>query len=228
MSSQPFKQHFLDLKNQLKPVGIVFLGLMITGYYLAQPLLQYIKNMVGVKVIAIHPYEVFVTRIEIGFYLAAIVTIPVFITQVIRFFKPAFTEEEYSYIIKFLPLLFILSFAGLAVGIMFLTQMATGFLQGLATGTGIVNTWTISNITSYIAKLSLATSIIFNIPTVVILLNKTGAVSIERFKNYRRHALIGSVGLAALLSPPDFFSMLFLAAPSYSFYELGLKTAALI
>jgi len=223
-----FREHFNEFKDQLKPAAYWFIAVFAAGYYLAQPVLQYIKNLVGLKVIAIHPYEIFVTRVEIGFYLALIVTLPMISTQVIRFFKPAFTEKEYIQIKKYIPLLFTCSILGLTVGTIFLTEMATGFLQGLATGTGIENTWTISNITSYIAKLSLATSLIFNIPVVVILLNKTGAVELPKFKKYRKHALIGSVLTAALLSPPDFFSMMFLALPSYGFYEGGIKLAAIL
>lgn len=223
-----FRGHFRQLKAYLKPALTVFLLLMASGYYLSDYLLNYIRELIGLKIISIHPYEIFLTKVQAGFYLAVILTMPIIVVQLVRFFRPALTEREYTVLKRLVPFFFVMSGLGILAGFIFLTEMATGFLSGLATGTGIVNTWTISNVTSYMLRLSLATAVIFNIPLIVVGLVRSGLVELEVLESYRRYVIVGSVIFAGLLSPPDFFSMMFLAVPSYAFYELGLKVSSTV
>lgn len=223
-----FKSHFREFKNHLKPVVIFFFFVFGIAFYLSPELIQYTRNVTAVELIAIHPYEIFSTQVKIGFYSGLMMTIPLAAFQLYRFFKPALTDREKKIIALFLPLVLILTLAGGAVGFIFLSEITSEFLRGLAIGTGVSNTWTLSNVLSYVMTLSLAASLIFNIPVFVVLAVKIGLIDVPKLKSYRRHVIIGSVAMAAIISPPDFLSMILLSAPAYVFYEVGLKAAVLV
>lgn len=228
MPEATFKQHLLGLKNYLKPVAAIFLGVFIAGFYLSKGLIQQVKGISGVEIIAIHPYEIFAIQVKLGFYAAAIVSLPLLVFQAFRFFRPAMTDQEYRMFRRYIPFMFILTIIGGSTGFIFLTEMTTEFLRGLAQGTGVVNNWTITNVISYMAKLSFSAAIIFNIPLAVMAGVQSGLIELEQLKQYRRHVLVASVAGAAIISPPDLFSMMFLSLPTYGFYELGVKAAAFV
>jgi sec-independent protein translocase protein TatC len=222
-SKEPYKKHLKELLGYLKPVALQFIILLIAGYIISPHIIQFFKESLAVNIIAIHPYEIFVTRIKIGLYIATVVTMPMLTAQMIRFFKPALTSKEYKTIIKAVPVLFITTFTGLTLGMYTLLTLATGFLKNMATGTGVANSWTLSNIVSYTAKLSIASAIILNIPIAIITLVKAGIINTSHLEKYRPHAMIASLLLAAILSPPDLVTMGMLAAPTIIFYESGLR-----
>jgi len=223
-----FKQHLALFKQHMKPVAFTFVILFIIGYQLSPALIDHVKNMAALEIIAIHPYEILMTRVKVGFYTGLIATLPITCLQIYRFFAPALTPKERRAVKIYLPFIFLMTMLGAAMGFLFLSQMTTGFLKGLAQGTGILNRWTISNVIGYMLKLSLSASVIFNIPLVVVALVKAGAIETTDLKIYRKHVLIGSVALSALISPPDFLSMGILALPTYGFYEIGVKASAIL
>ena len=63
---------------------------------------------------------------------------------------------------------------------------------------------------------------IFQLPLVMVFLSTIGIVRPESFASWRRHAIVGNVVLAAVLSPPDPVSMVVFAVPLLLLYEIGI------
>ncbi|MFG0331202.1 MAG: twin-arginine translocase subunit TatC [Phycisphaerales bacterium] len=70
--------------------------------------------------------------------------------------------------------------------------------------------------------LTLAFSIAFQLPLVILLLGWVGIVDIATLRKNRKYAFLGIVVLSAVLTPPDFISQLTLAAPLFALYELSM------
>jgi len=78
---------------------------------------------------------------------------------------------------------------------------------------------------SFVLILALAFGIAFETPVVVFFLAWSGIVSVANMAQGRRYVLLGSVVLAAVLTPPDVISQVLLAGPMYLLFELGLWVA---
>ncbi len=81
---------------------------------------------------------------------------------------------------------------------------------------------------SFVLLLALAFGIAFETPIVVVFLSWSGIVPAATMMRGRRYILLGSVVLAAVLTPPDVVSQLLLAAPMYLLFEVGILAARVL
>jgi sec-independent protein translocase protein TatC len=68
----------------------------------------------------------------------------------------------------------------------------------------------------------------FQLPVVLALLAKAGVVTASSLRKGRKYAFAGILIIAAVMTPPDPFSLFFLAVPLYFLYESGIVATALI
>jgi sec-independent protein translocase protein TatC len=68
----------------------------------------------------------------------------------------------------------------------------------------------------------LAFGVCFQLPVLLLLLNRAGIVSREQLKGMRRYMVVGAFALAAILTPPDVVSQLMLGIPLILLYEISL------
>ena len=64
--------------------------------------------------------------------------------------------------------------------------------------------------------------IVFQIPVISFFLAKMGILEAEFMAKYRRHALIIIMILAAIITPPDIFTLVLVTIPMYALYELSI------
>ena len=81
---------------------------------------------------------------------------------------------------------------------------------------------------SFVLTLALAFGITFETPLVVLFLAWSRIVTRAAMVQGRRYILLGTVILAAVMTPPDVVSQLLLATPMYLLFELGLLAARLV
>ena len=68
----------------------------------------------------------------------------------------------------------------------------------------------------------LAGGLFFQLPLVVIVLNRFGIIDLAKMKKARPYVIVVLLILAALATPPDIVSQLLLFLPAYALFELGL------
>jgi sec-independent protein translocase protein TatC len=73
----------------------------------------------------------------------------------------------------------------------------------------------------------LAFGITFEVPVVVVVLVRMELVTVEKLKAIRSYVIVGAFVVAAVVTPPDIMSQLFLAIPLCLLYEVGLLVAPL-
>jgi len=77
----------------------------------------------------------------------------------------------------------------------------------------------VSEYLSLIMTLILGFGIMFQLPVVLSLLAQAGMITGQGLRGFRRYAIVAITGLAAVLSPPDPFSMVAMALPTLLLYE---------
>jgi Sec-independent protein secretion pathway component TatC len=91
----------------------------------------------------------------------------------------------------------------------------------LTSGSGVVPQYRVSEYVKMFFGLAMAFAVGFQTPIIVLLLGWGGIVTPQTLGKYRRHAILVICVVCAVLTPPDPFSMVLLAAPLYVLFELG-------
>ncbi|MBN1128193.1 MAG: twin-arginine translocase subunit TatC [Chitinispirillaceae bacterium] len=166
------------------------------------------------------PIEAVLISFKIAIGGGVILASPVVFFQIWRFVAPGMYAKEKK--IVFPAVIFAtLSFIG---GILFcyLTlPLVLKFLTGYA-ASRLDPFFKINDYFGFILKLSLAFGIVFELPVVSFILARLGLINASFLMRHSRIAIVIIAVLAALLSPPDPFSMGLLAVPLLLLYGMSI------
>ena len=76
--------------------------------------------------------------------------------------------------------------------------------------------------------ISLANGIIFELPILVYFLTKIGLLTPEFMRTYRRHAMVITLILSAIITPPDITSQILVSFPLIILYEISIQISKAI
>jgi sec-independent protein translocase protein TatC len=111
---------------------------------------------------------------------------------------------------------------GVFFGYYLVVPLSTHFFGSYRVSAEVVNQINLNSYISSVTTIILGSGVVFELPIVIYFLAKVGLVSSEFLKTYRRHAYIILLLLAAIITPPDVFSMLVVSGPLILLYELGV------
>jgi sec-independent protein translocase protein TatC len=86
----------------------------------------------------------------------------------------------------------------------------------------ILNEFDIVSYVSTVTTLVLACGLLFQLPMVVYFLTKSGIITPEILRNYRKHGIVTIFVLGAMLTPPDPFSQVLIALPLIGLYQFSI------
>ncbi len=168
----------------------------------------------------------FTTHLKISFIAGLIVAFPYIFWEFWRFIKPALYQEEVKHsrgAIFFTSILF-------SVGVLFayyiICPLSIHFLANYHVSEKVENILNLGSYISTVSSIVLAGGIIFELPILIYFLAKVGLISTTSLKKYRRHAIVASLLLAAIITPPDVISQILVCVPLIFLYEGGIIIAA--
>lgn len=153
---------------------------------------------------------------------------PIFIYQLWAFIEPALeSKEKWKTVVSALAITFCF-LVGVAFGYLILLPFALQFFASFSiSDSGIVrNDFDINAYFSSLATWVVSCGVIFQIPIVSYALSKIGLLTPVFLRTYRRHALVGCLIMAALLTPPDPVSQILIAMPLAVLYEFSIWVSA--
>jgi sec-independent protein translocase protein TatC len=103
-----------------------------------------------------------------------------------------------------------------------IVPLTINFLGTYQVSAAVENTIALRSYINTVISLSFAVGIVFELPIVVFFLTRIGVLSPSIMKKGRRIALVIILGVAALITPADIFSMIMVAIPLYVLYEMSI------
>ena len=226
-SAQPLIEHLLELRRRLMwTIGgllLCFLALMPFAQQLytfaAQPLMATLPA--GTSMIATDVIAPFFVPVKVTLMAAFLLSLPHTLYQVWAFIAPALYQNEKRLVLPLVLSSVLLFFAGMAFAYFLVFPLIFKFLAGV-TPVGVNMATDIDKYLSFILGMFVAFGATFEVPVVVVLLNRMGVVSLAQLRQARPYVIVGAFVLAAVITPPDVISQVLLAVPLIVLYEAGL------
>ena len=219
----PLMDHLRELRNRvLKALIAIALGMIIALVFssqswnlLTRPFCEAsIHGMkgctqVGDTLVVPSIFDPLFLRVQIAFYIALILTCPVWLYQLWAFIAPGLYRREKKWAFIFtgtaVPL-----FLGGAVLAYFVMDKGIYYLLGL-TPTGVEPLITADSYLSYFMGMLVGFGIVFELPLVIVMLNVAGVLTHQRFRKWRRALIFAIFLISGIVNPsPDPWTMLLL------------------
>ena len=165
----------------------------------------------------------FTTHMQVAALAGVVIAFPYLLWQLYGFLAPALYPNEKraaGRIIGFGTLLFL---CGVALNYLIIFPFAFRFLATYQVQPEVVNRIALDSYVSTLLILSLLMGILFEMPLVAWALGKAGLLEAAWLRQYRRHALVALMILAAVITPTgDAFTLMLVTIPLYLLYELSI------
>lgn len=165
----------------------------------------------------------FLMHLKVSFYVALIVTMPFLFYKLFRFVSPGLyqNEREYSKWVIFFS--FVAFFIGILISYFIIFPFSFRFLAAYQVSGEVSNLISLTSYINTLVVLSILMGIFFELPVMSWVLARLGLLKASFLKQYRRHAVVVILIIAAMITPTtDIFTLLLVSIPIMLLYELSI------
>lgn len=231
----PFLDHLEELRWRVlwSVVAIVIASivgfLLLTHYDVLGLLIAPIEPFLsGARLKYLSPTDPFFITLKLSLIVGLLLASPVVIYQIWSFFSPALMPSERRAIVPSLYLGLVLFAGGVAMAYFIVLPVTLRFTMGFQTES-LEPAIVIGEYLKVVTRLLLAFGFVFELPVVILILSVFGLVTPEFLVSKRRHAMVGSVLVACVITPGDVVVIaIMMAVPLMMLYELGIILSRLV
>jgi sec-independent protein translocase protein TatC len=181
-----------------------------------------------VRVKSMSAQEPFAIYIKASLLVGALISSPWILYQLWLFISAGLYAHEKKYIHFYLPLSVGLFFLGAAIAFKFVFSPVLHFLFSYNQGMSIDPDLRISEWLSFVMILPIGFGLGFQLPLVMFFLERVGIFTAESYLRQWKLFVFAIVVIAAVLTPPDPYSMSFLAGPLVILFFGGILLCKLV
>lgn len=164
----------------------------------------------------------FTMHITSSFAVGLVCAFPYAFWEIWRFIAAGFYVNERRIArgaVFYVSSLFII---GILFGYFVLTPLSINFLANYQIDPSILNEFDIVSYVSTVTTLVLSCGLLFQLPIVIYFLTRSGILTPDILRNYRKHGIVIIFALGAMLTPPDPFSQILIALPLIGLYQFSI------
>lgn len=226
---ETFVSHLVELRERLvKAVAAVLLmtialsiwpGMKELYAWVAAPMLKVLP--VGTSMIATDVTGTFFIPLKVTLMAGFLISLPVVLYQMWAFVAPGLYTHEKKMALPIIVSSTLLFFVGMAFAYFVVFPSIFGTFVGF-TPAGVNMTPDIDKYWSFALTMFIAFGITFETPVVLAVLTRAGIVTVTQLAEFRGYFIVAAFVIAAVVTPPDVLSQLFLAVPLVILYEVGI------
>lgn len=245
-STAPLIDHLMELRTRLIWSIAAFVVAMMACFAVAEPIFDFLAAPMkdamlrkghDPQLIFTGAHKVFFTYVQVSMFGGFFFAFPIIANQLWRFVAPGLYKSEQRALLPFLvatPVLFVIGaafayYAALPLAFdFFLSFEKTPAPEADPEALRIQFLGTVDEYLGLTMKFVLAFGIAFQLPVALTLMAKADLIGSEGLIRNRRYAIVGMLVVAALVTPPDVFSMMLMFAVIYSLYEISVQLVKIV
>ncbi|WP_212000452.1 twin-arginine translocase subunit TatC [Chitinophaga sp. HK235] len=161
-------------------------------------------------------------QFRLAFTIGFICAFPYIFWEFWRFVKPALKEKELRWAKGAIFWVSFQFFLGICFAYFLMAPFTINFLASYTVTTKAINQFFIDDYFDLMSQIVLGMGVLFELPILVYFLTKLGILTPDFLRNYRRHAIVVILILAAIITPPDLVDQLIVFTPLYCLYEISI------
>lgn len=233
-AEMPFLEHLEELRWRIikiiSAVIITSIGSYMISDYLFAWLRWPLENAVppgSVTLTFLKVGEGFTVRVKLAILAGIFISIPIIVYQIWRFVMPALYQKEKRVVIPLVFVSSILFLTGSLICFFWVLPMTIKFLIAVAPE-NVKPILTINEYLNFVMWTTLSYGLVFQLPIVSLFLGKIGLINARMLNRGRRYAILVIAIVAAVVTPPDVFSMMMMGLPLYALYEISILVLYII
>ena len=167
--------------------------------------------------------EQFMIHMKVSLIVGLLVASPYIIYVLFRFVSPALYDNERRVSYRLVGAAYAMFIVGIVINYFLIFPLTVRFLGTYSVSTDVETLLTLSSYVDTLLLMSLVFGIVFEIPVIAWLLARFGMLKASWMSEYRRHAIVAILILAAVITPTaDIMTLVIVSLPIWLLYEVSI------
>lgn len=223
-SDMGFIDHLEELRWRiLKSLGSILVMAILTfnfADYLVYMLTAPADNR-GIGLQTLTPQGMFILKWNLAIIGGFILSIPVITIQIWKFVSPGLYNRERKILLPLIITVFLCFILGAIFAYMVILPFSLNFFASMVTE-NVQNNFSINYYFSFVLALIIGSGLIFEMPIASFLFSSIGIITPSFLRRFRREAIMITVILSAIITPPDPISVIIMSIPMVILYEISI------
>ena len=220
--AKPLINHVHELRNRFAIIAVALLLASGFSYFFHEQLIGLIQKPLGQTLYFTSPAGGFNFLIKLCLTVGLIIVLPIAFYQVVKFFYPLLEHKHKRAILPYIFVSITLAYGGVVFAYLVSLPNALHFLTGFG-GTSLTALITVDEYYDFVLAYLLGFALIFQIPIVVLFINRIKPQKPGDLMKIQRYIILGSFVVAAILTPtPDPINQTIMAMPAIILYQVSV------
>ncbi len=233
-----FWDHLDELRAVLIRILVITAIAAVAAFCLKEELFAVVlaprsSDFITYRVMGVEPFcinlmntgltEQFMIHLRTALYAGVLAALPYILYQLFRFVSPALYDHERRYATLLVGSGYMMFMMGTLLNYLLIFPLTVKFLGTYQVSPDVANMLTIQSYIDTLLMMNFVMGIVFELPVVCWLLGKMGLVTAQIMSQWRRHAVVVILIVAAIITPTtDAFTLFLVALPIWLLYEMSI------
>ena len=233
-----FWDHLDELRAVLIRILVITAIAAVAAFCLKEELFAVVlaprsSDFITYRVMGVEPFcinlmntgltEQFMIHLRTALYAGVLAALPYILYQLFRFVSPALYDHERRYATLLVGSGYMMFMIGTLLNYLLIFPLTVKFLGTYQVSPDVANMLTIQSYIDTLLMMNFVMGIVFELPVVCWLLGKMGLVTAPIMSQWRRHAVVVILIVAAIITPTtDAFTLFLVALPIWLLYEMSI------